>query len=284
VASFRFLSSAPLTVTLAIRGKELKPSFPAIAVFVFASTSHAASFDCAKASTPVEKAICSETQLSDLDDLLMRAYKQALATATDTNALKTQQRAWLAGVRNKCQDSVCIMRAYNERLTALNSITPSSALKLDKGSKDIVLGRCHMNSCWWWKVDKMETIRSENKGNLVKAHVRTTTVDYSDSEVEKHGYPNFPPKKSKWEGVSETYIFCSKKLPTYIEWDEQRKKFIGTIPFDQDGTTSGATEGVGNLYSYICNNGKESKFEINSELVGSEIIIGTPTDIFNYPN
>lgn len=262
----------------------MKISFLAIVILIFASASHAASFDCAKASTFVEKAICSETQLSELDDLLMRKYKQALATATDANALKTQQRAWLFGVRNKCQDSACIMRVYSERLIALNSITPSNAFIRDNESKDIVLGRCHMNSCWWWKVDKIETIRSENKGSLVKAHVRTTTVDYSDSEVEKHGYPNFPPKKSKWDGISETYIFCSKYLPTYIEYDKQKKKFTGTIPFDQDGTTSGATEGVGNLYLYICNSGKESKFEINSELAGSEIIIETPTDIFNYPN
>jgi uncharacterized protein len=270
----------------------LKTSFSAIAIFAFASVSHAASFDCAKASTLVEKTICSETQLSDLDDLLMQSYKKAMANATDANALKTQQRAWLANVRNRCQDSVCLMRVYNERLTALNSITASSASILEKGLKDVVLGRCHMNSCWWWRVEKMETIRSEKRGKLVKVHVRVTDAEYSDSELEKHGYPNFPPKESKWDSVSETFVFCSKRLPTYIVYDEEKKKFTGTIPFDQDGFSSGVTEGIANLYLYICDNVRVSNggehpglgFAINTDLVFSEITIEKPTDIFNYTN
>ncbi len=260
----------------------MKTLFPVLTIFILASASHAASFDCTKASTLVEKAICSDDKLSDLDDSLMQAYKRALASTTDIYALKSQQRAWLAGVRNKCQDSACIEHVYSERLIELNGITPSNALKPKMGSKDIVLGRCHMNVCWWWKVEKTESIRSEKKENLVKVYVRSTTVEYSDSEVDKHGYPDFPPKTSKWDGVSETYIFCSNKLPTYIVYDKQKKKFIGTVPFDQNGTTSGATEGIGNLYAYVCNNGKESKYQINPEFDGSEIVVETPTDIFNY--
>jgi uncharacterized protein len=47
-------------------------------ILLFASWAHAAGFDCTKASTLVEKAICSDSELSKLDDLLMISYKEAL--------------------------------------------------------------------------------------------------------------------------------------------------------------------------------------------------------------
>jgi hypothetical protein len=135
----------------------------------------------------------------------------------------------------------------------------------------------------------METIRLEKKGKLVKVYVRGTDAEYSDSKLKKHGYPNFPPKESKWGSISEAFVFCSKKLPTYIYYDEEKKKFTGTIPFDQDGVAMGAIEGIGNLYLYVCENkiskGDElPRVEISSDLEFSEIALEKPTDIFNYTN
>lgn len=63
---------------------------------------------------------------------------------------------------------------------------------------------------------------------------------------------------------------------------QKRKKYTATIPFNQEGSTFGATEGVGNLYNYVCNNDKQSKFEISNELESSEIILEKPSDIFQY--
>ena len=40
---------------------------------------HAASFDCAKAKSPQEKAICSSPRLSAADDQLATAYKAWLS-------------------------------------------------------------------------------------------------------------------------------------------------------------------------------------------------------------
>ncbi len=61
---------------------------------------NAASFDCAKATTLVEKAICADPQLSDRDDALMAAYQHALVEASDANRIKAEQRSWLKSVRN----------------------------------------------------------------------------------------------------------------------------------------------------------------------------------------
>ncbi|MCX7091980.1 MAG: lysozyme inhibitor LprI family protein [Methylobacter sp.] len=248
-----------------------------VGILLFTLESHAAGFNCAKASTFVEKTICSEKQLSDLDDLLAQTYKKAASNVTDKKTLKSEQLVWLKN-RNQCKDTDCLKDVYEERIKELDlPIAQKTA------SKNVVQGRCHMNSCWWWKIEKQETIQSESKGELVKVYVSTTTIDYSDSEIDSKGYPDFPPEKSQWEDKSEAFVFCSKKLPAYIAYDEEIKKFTGTVPFDQDGASAGATEGIGNLYSYICNKGKEPKFEISSELEFSEITLETPKDIFKYP-
>jgi len=86
-----------------------------------------ASFNCAKASSRSEKMICSNEEISKADESLARVYKLALASTQDKAALKQQQKDWLKDVRNKCQDSACLKRIYNDRLIALNSVTASSA-------------------------------------------------------------------------------------------------------------------------------------------------------------
>ena len=82
----------------------------------------AATFDCDKASNFVEKAICSDSRLTGMDDQLGRLYKDALAASANSETLKTEQKAWLAS-RNQCKHSDCIMRAYTERITALSAMT-----------------------------------------------------------------------------------------------------------------------------------------------------------------
>ncbi len=86
---------------------------------LFATGSHAASFDCTKASTLVEKTICSDAKLSELDSQLMQSYKKALASSPDASGVKSAQREWLSGVRNKCTDAACLNRVYTDRLKVL---------------------------------------------------------------------------------------------------------------------------------------------------------------------
>jgi uncharacterized protein len=80
----------------------------------------AAAFDCNKASTFVEKAICSDSRLTSMDDQLGRLYKDALAASSNSAALKAEQRAWLSS-RDQCKDSDCIIKAYDDRIGALGA-------------------------------------------------------------------------------------------------------------------------------------------------------------------
>jgi uncharacterized protein YecT (DUF1311 family) len=67
-----------------------------LALFWFSELSaNAVSFDCSKASTPLEKAVCSDSELSKLDSKLTEAYKQRLLKTKNPKALKADQRCWL---------------------------------------------------------------------------------------------------------------------------------------------------------------------------------------------
>lgn len=78
----------------------------------------AASFDCRKATTNVEKLICADAELSLMDDELTERY-QFLRKQNNANAnVVTSQRRWLAE-RNTCSDSSCLQGSYRHRLDEL---------------------------------------------------------------------------------------------------------------------------------------------------------------------
>lgn len=83
--------------------------------------SRAASFDCAKASTAVEKLVCSSPALSRADEELNQVYRNFMADANTESRdhLVLEQRRWLAQTRNACQDEACLSRAYASRKEAL---------------------------------------------------------------------------------------------------------------------------------------------------------------------
>jgi uncharacterized protein len=96
----------------------------ALLSLILMSPAQAASFDCAKASSFVEKAICSDKRLSSMDDQLARLYKAARAAATNASALETEQKSWLSS-RDRCTNTACLKKTYADRIAALSG--PSTA-------------------------------------------------------------------------------------------------------------------------------------------------------------
>jgi uncharacterized protein len=84
---------------------------------LFSSFVIAASFDCTKATTFVEKTICSEPLLSKLDDALAENYIGMYYSnfGGTQKSLKTEQLKWLSS-RNKCTDSKCLVKSYQKRI------------------------------------------------------------------------------------------------------------------------------------------------------------------------
>ena len=180
-----------------------------------------------------------------------------------------------------------------------NDCTAQSVEKIPFDEEKVILGRCHMDSCWWMKIDKTEIVQSNGEDKLVKICHRIATIsDYfvtpapPENAQRINGYliTNFP-TSTDWKNAkpTEVFIFCSQKLPAFIWIDTNRSldKYDVSIIFDRNGGTGGPTEGVGNLYSYICN-GKPSKVEVSNEtmdrLNSSDFFIEKPVDVFGFIN
>lgn len=88
-----------------------------------------ASFDCAKAATPVERAICADAALARLDREVAQAYGDRLAeSAADRRKeqLRAAQRGWLERREATCRDKAerergdCLAGLYRARLDELS--------------------------------------------------------------------------------------------------------------------------------------------------------------------
>jgi uncharacterized protein len=79
---------------------------------------HAASFNCSKASTEVERLICNDAALSKLDEELDRQYSEALKNKWSEKLIPYYQKLWLKE-RNLCKDATCLHDSYLQRIAEL---------------------------------------------------------------------------------------------------------------------------------------------------------------------
>jgi uncharacterized protein len=80
----------------------------------------AASFDCAKASTTIERTICTNPSLSAKDAALGKLYVSALRGSSAAEA-RSEQRLWVTQSQQTCRSVACLEDAYDERLAELFS-------------------------------------------------------------------------------------------------------------------------------------------------------------------
>jgi uncharacterized protein len=101
----------------------IAPAFFLASLALIAGPAQAASFNCAKAAKPDEKAICDSTKLSDLDVEMATLYRVRMELPMlmgARGAAQDEQRAFLMQ-RDKCGNRVaCIEAAYTARIAALN--------------------------------------------------------------------------------------------------------------------------------------------------------------------
>lgn len=121
--------------------------------FLVTSTANAASFDCTKAATHVEKLICSNSEISELDSEVDADYRKALDKTS--NELRTdlikQQKHWLKFMRNRCSDELCLKHAYWSKLAELKTFFFMNNLN--------VHGPSHIKSPFKNEADKLEPIK-----------------------------------------------------------------------------------------------------------------------------
>jgi uncharacterized protein len=83
------------------------------------TSAYAASFDCGKAASEVEKLICGNEELSRLDESLNKTYLEALKRPDIRKQMIESQRQWLKNERNACKDAECLKKAYQTRIKEL---------------------------------------------------------------------------------------------------------------------------------------------------------------------
>lgn len=89
---------------------------------VLVVSARAASFDCAKAGTKVERLICADPEISKLDDGLAASYKAALQNQSQAEEIRQSEKLWIL-LRNDCTDAGCIKKSYEDRLSFFKSLT-----------------------------------------------------------------------------------------------------------------------------------------------------------------
>ncbi|AOT08179.1 lysozyme inhibitor LprI family protein [Pseudoalteromonas luteoviolacea] len=105
-------------------------------LLLLSSEGFAAGFDCKKASTEVEKLICSDKALSQLDEDMSIAYRNMRAPlyGIERENYLVKQRNWLKQVRNKCQTSKCLKKVYQARISEINGQkAPLPNFRITKG-------------------------------------------------------------------------------------------------------------------------------------------------------
>jgi len=102
----------------------------------FLTTSQAASFDCRKASSAVEKLICSpgNSELQNLDWEMNSSYLTVLQDEKQADAIRHSQKQWMKK-RDACTNADCVRQAYKERLKVLVAAQRENAPPLISASK-----------------------------------------------------------------------------------------------------------------------------------------------------
>ena len=97
---------------------------------------HAASFDCSKATTETEIAICNDPELSALDERMSKAYSGA-RQSEDGKQIKQRQLEWIK-TRNSClSDNPCLRNSYEEILLELRDFDYEYLIMNTQGKQQV---------------------------------------------------------------------------------------------------------------------------------------------------
>lgn len=121
--------------------------YSAMTFLLLMTSAHAASFDCGKATSKVEKIICEDPALSSLDEELGRVYQKALSDSSNATQLIARQKQWLKDGRNKCGDRTCLKLMYPNRIYELSiagtyNHTDTICQKVNDDVNEIEWGNC----------------------------------------------------------------------------------------------------------------------------------------------
>lgn len=139
-------------------------------------TTQAASFDCTKASSKIEKMICGDEKLSKLDEELNLAYKNVLQDESQSEAVRQAQKKWIKE-RNGCSNSDCVILAYQKRISELAS-SPISTKNSSSSRKPLSCPQCGT-----WNVFQADVVMPSDPSNAVLWNEPIGETVYADDKL-----------------------------------------------------------------------------------------------------
>lgn len=80
-----------------------------------------AALDCSRAQSNAQKMLCSNSRLMQADEQLAYAYREAIRRGVNPQELIESQRTWITNARDVCNDAECMLSAYQDRISDLDS-------------------------------------------------------------------------------------------------------------------------------------------------------------------
>ena len=193
-------------------------------VFVAGSSnSHAAGFDCGRAKTDIEKLICSDKELAELDALLANSYKEARLSGRDDPAkIASDERLWLKNIRDKCTTAACLRPAYKERIKVLDGAVASFDCSMANSKteymicSDDVLRKGDRSVAWAYRSLKESSgepnkIIAEQKEWLLEVRDKCTNIQCMSAA--------FDARKAELDKQREDLVALTRKKIGYTKHD-----------------------------------------------------------------
>jgi len=218
---------------------------------------HAASFDCHKAATPIEKTICANSELSELDSTMAKAYAKALRGEKEkAEFLRESQRDWLSSLSGACQqETVCLTEKYKDHIDYLAALA-----RPESEGKNFTLASISKHYRFVVHLYEACDAGNPNDGESCKGPARLTITSKDDAQFKQVIY--LDNIEISFNGNKEP-IANSNKL-----YDYQGVINVGDFNFDghEDFAVQVGNEGSygGPNYSVYLNDG--DKFSYNAPL------------------
>jgi uncharacterized protein len=77
--------------------------------------------DCSKPKTKIDWLLCSNDRAALEEERMALSFREAMNRTENREALMHEQREWNANVRDACNDVPCLVKAYRERASELET-------------------------------------------------------------------------------------------------------------------------------------------------------------------
>jgi uncharacterized protein len=192
---------------------------------------HAASFDCAKAKSPQEKAICSSPRLSAADDQLATAYKAWLSAVPPEVGpeVREEQRGWLRSLAANCKSAATESTAA--LATCMLDVYPARIKELQ--AKVVTVGGV---TFYWRSITRTEPDDPADVTPEMKVHEENPGFGTLDAEWPQAA--SSTPEWKAWNAGFEAAVQTIASESTGSSAGKGTAKWAATSSVDQQVTTS----------------------------------------------